>query len=60
MFSIFDNIAFGGTYSPAAVGQEFAFLNAVGEYKPETRYNPYCDGLRCYDRDDYFPVGYSE
>lgn len=61
MFNMFGNI-FGRMFTPpAARKEEFVFEGAeCVNCKAEAGYNPYCDGVRCYDKEDYLPEGYTE
>ncbi len=62
MFNMFGNM-FGRLFSPAFGKTEeepiFESIDA-DSCKSDLGYNPYCDGVRCFDKDDYFPDGYTE
>ena len=61
MFNMFGNI-FGRMFTPPAAKKEESVFEGAEcvNCKAEAGYNPYCDGVRCYDKEDYLPEGYTE
>ena len=61
MFNMFGNI-FGRMFTPPASKEEESVFEGAEcvNCKAETGYNPYCNGVRCYDKEDYLPEGYTE
>ena len=61
MFNMFGNI-FGRMFTPPAARKEESVFEGAEcvNCKAEAGYNPYCDGVRCYDKEDYLPEGYTE